>query len=346
MSELGVGVVGLGWVAGAHIDTFKQVAGVRVRAVCSRRKLDPAGLELKYGTPIRVYNDLDAMLADRSIDIVDICTPHLLHARQAISSARAGKHVIIEKPLALSWEDAKAVRDAVRKAGVQACVCFEWRWSAQAAMTRSLLSQGLLGDLHYGEVDYLHGIGPEVRQFEWNVKKEWGGSSLLTAGCHALDALLGFMGEPVEEVTSLQSKSRREVYAPYEYPGTSVTLLRFRGGRVGKVASVVDCVQPYYFHVYLVGSEGSLLDTKLYSAKVGGLDPKKWSTMEVVPDDSEDVSNHPYLGQFRAFAEGIRKREPMPLTDLETALESHRVIFAADLSASRGSAVRLSELKG
>jgi predicted dehydrogenase len=345
MSELGVGVVGLGWVAGAHLDTFKRVPGLRVRAVCSRRAQDPAELERRFGSPLVAYRDLDAMLADRSIDVVDLCTPHPLHAGQAIAAARAGKHLMIEKPLALSWEDAKAVREAVRKAGVQACVCFEWRWCAQAAMTRSLLSQGLLGELHYGEVDYLHGIGPEVPQFEWNVKKDWGGSSLLTAGCHALDALLGFMGEPVEEVTSLQAKSRSAVYAPYEYPGTSVTLIRFRGGRVGKVASVVDCRQPYYFHVYLVGSEGSLLDTKFYSAKVGGLDPRKWSALEVVPDDSEDVSNHPYLGQFRAFEESIRTKAPMPLTDLETALESHRVIYAADLSAARGETVRMAEMK-
>jgi predicted dehydrogenase len=82
------------------------------------------------------------MLADESIDIVDICSPPWLHAEQAVAAARAGKHVLLEKPIALSWDDAKAVRDAVRKAKVQACVCFEVRFSRQFQTVRSVVEQG------------------------------------------------------------------------------------------------------------------------------------------------------------------------------------------------------------
>ena len=103
MSDLRIGIVGLGWVAGAHIETFKHVTGAQVTAVCSRRTLDPAALEAQYGLPLTVYRDYGEMLADPSIDVVDICTPHPLHAEQAIAAARAGKHLIIEKPIALSW---------------------------------------------------------------------------------------------------------------------------------------------------------------------------------------------------------------------------------------------------
>ena len=78
------------------------------------------------------------------------------------------------------------------------------------------------------------------------------------------------MDAPVEEVTTYATRSRNKTFTPYEYDTTTVTLLRFAGGQVGKVASVIDCLQPYYFHTHLVGSQGSLLDTKLHSTKLPG----------------------------------------------------------------------------
>jgi predicted dehydrogenase len=277
--------------------------------------------------------------------VIDICTPHPFHARQAIAAAKAGKHLIIEKPIALTWKDAKAIRDAVKKAGVQAMVCFEVRYSAQFTLAKSVVEQKLLGDLHYAEVDYYHGIGPWYGQFAWNVKKDFGGSSLLTAGCHALDALLWLMDAPVEEVTSYSTMSSNKVFKPYEYDTTSVSILKFKGGQVGKVASVTDCLQPYYFHTHLVGSEGSLLDTKIYSAKLKGMIKNQWSTLATHSVDSGDVKDHPYQPQFQAFADATRAGKKMAYTDFDTALESHRVVFAADLSAAKGRPVKLSEIK-
>ena len=105
----------------------------------------------------------------------------------------------------------------------------------------------------------------------------------------------------------------------------------------------MDCLQPYYFHIHLVGSEGSLLDNRIYSAKLKGMDKSRWSTLETSLIDSGDVSDHPYEPQFQAFVDSIGTGEPMPLTDFDTAFESHRVVFAADLSAAEGRPVKLSE---
>ncbi|MGI8672599.1 MAG: Gfo/Idh/MocA family protein [Luteitalea sp.] len=344
MSELKIGVVGLGWVAGAHIETFKQVTGGRVTTVCSRRELDPAALQAQYGIPLKVYQDYAQMLADPEIDAIDICTPHPFHAEQAIAAAQAGKHLIIEKPIALTWDEARRVRDAIDAAGVRAMVCFELRYSAQFTLARAVLDQGLLGDLHYGEVDYYHGIGPWYGQFPWNVKKDMGGSSLLTAGCHAMDILLLMMRAPVEEVTSYATTSTSEIFAPYEYPTSTVTIVKFAGGKIGKVASIIDCLQPYYFHTHLVGSHGTLLDTKLHSTRLPGMIKTEWSTLATHAVDSGDVSDHPYQPQFQAFVDATLAGERMPLTDFDTALETHRVVYAADLSAQRGTPVALSEL--
>jgi predicted dehydrogenase len=345
MDNLNVGIVGLGWVAGAHMETFKSIEGASVTAVCSRRRHDPADLERTYGLPLKAYTDLAEMIADDDIHVVDICTPHPFHPEQAIAAARAGKHLIIEKPIALSFEDARRVKAAVDEARVQTCVCFELRFSAHFSMIRAVLLRGLLGEIHYGEVDYYHGIGPWYGQFAWNVKKDMGGSSLLTAGCHALDALLMWMHDPVEEVTSYATTSRSSVFTPYEYPTTTATILKFAGGKVGKCASVIDCFQPYYFHTHLVGSEGSLLDNRFYSQKLPGMTKQRWSTLETALVDSGDVSDHPYQPQFQALVDAIRSGRPMPHTDLATAYETHRVAFAADLSAAEGRPVKLSELE-
>ena len=344
MSDLNVGIVGLGWVAGAHIETFKNVEGANITAVCSRRNLDEKELEKQFGIPLKVYNDYEEMLKDDSLDIIDICTEHPLHPEQAIAAANAGKHLIIEKPIALTWEDAKSVREAVQKAGVQVCICFEVRFSGQAMAIHSMLEQGLLGDLHYGEVDYYHGLGPWYGQYTWNIKEDMGGSSLLTAGCHALDLLLWYMGGEVEEVTSYSNQSKSPHFTPYEYDTTSVTLLKFKNGRIGKVASVIDALQPYYFHIQLNGSEGSLLDDKFYSARLKGTTKERWSQIAAPLIDSGDVDDHPYQPQFQAFVESIEKGEPMPLTDFETGFYSFKVAFAADRSAKTGKPVKLSEL--
>ena len=345
MGDLNVGIVGLGWVAGAHIETFKAVQGANVTAVCSRRAHDPAELERQFGVPLRVYTDYAEMLADKDLHVVDICTPHPFHPDQAVAAAKAGKHLILEKPIALTFEDARRVKAAIDEAGVKTCVCFELRFSAHFSMIRAVLEQGLLGDIHYGEADYYHGIGPWYGQFGWNVKKDMGGSSLLTAGCHALDGLLMAMPDPVEEVTSYATTSKSPTFAPYEYPTTTTSIFRFANGKVGKCASVIDCFQPYYFHIHLVGSEGSLLDNKFFSQKLPGMSKQRWSTLETSLVDSGDVSDHPYQPQFQALVDAIRKGTTMPQTDLDTAYETHRVAYAADLSAAEGRSVKLSELE-
>jgi len=160
-----------------------------------------------------------------------------------------------------------------------------------------------------------------------------------------LDSLLFFMDGQVEEVTSYQTKSKGKYFELYEYQTTSVTLLKFEGSeRLAKVTSCVDCLQPYYFHIHLVGSDGSLLDNRIYSDKLKGMNKDKWSTLETSLIDSGDVSDHPYEPQFQAFVDSLKQGQAMPLTDFDTAFETHRVVFAADLSAEEGRSVKLSEL--
>ena len=337
MKKFNVGIIGYSWVAGAHIDAINKTSLARVTAVCSSRQLNSEEISATNGCQIKCYTDLAQMLADPDLQAVSICSYPADHAQQAIMAAKAGKHLIIEKPIALSWEECLAVEKAVKEAGVNSCVCFECRFSDQLVKIKSVIDQGLLGKIHYGEVDYYHGIGPWYGQFRWNTKKAAVGSSLLSAGCHAMDALLLCMGGEFESVSSFASYSENKDFTPYEYPTSSVSIIKFKNGAVGKVASVIDCLQPYYFHFHLVGSEGSLLDNKYYSTKTPGLNKNNWTEIPMKMLDSGDVSDHPYQAQFEAFFTAVEKGEEMPLTNLSEALKTHELIFSADESSNRNS---------
>ena len=344
MKAFNVGIIGYGWAASAHIPAINATGQARVTSILSSRRLDDSQLAARHGSPIRSFANLDDFLAQPGLDVVDITSRPGDHPQHAIAAARAGKQLILEKPVALSWSECRRVEQAVRRAGVRVCVCFECRYSGQFRTIKSVIDQGLLGVIHYGEVDYYHGIGPGYGQYRWNVKRTGGGSSLLSAGGHALDALLLCLGGEVESVASYATGSQNADFARYEYPTTSVTILRFADGRVGKCASCIDCLQPYYFHTHLIGSAGSLLDQQFHSNKFAALDPSKWSRLSLQPVDSGDVSDHPYQTQFTAFFQALAEGRDMPLTSLADALATHRVIFAADKSAALGRPVRLKSI--
>ena len=339
-SNYNVGVIGYGWAAAAHINALNNTSQGNVTAVLSTRNLDPAELSSTHGGEIKVFDNLDEMLADASIDVVDITSYPNQHKAQAIAAAKAGKHVILEKPITLNLEDAEEIQKAFDSNHTQSCVCFELRFISQFTTIKSIIEEGLIGDIHYGEIDYYHGIGPWYGQYRWNTTRQNGGSSLLSAGCHALDALLLCMGSEVEEVMAYNTKSSHEVFSSYEYPTTTTTILKFRNGAVGKCASLIDCMMPYYFHAHLCGSEGSILDDKIFSSKLH-LRDKAWTKLPIALADSGDVADHPYQDQFQAFFDALDRGEPMPLTSYDDALQTFRVVFAADQSAASGKPVRL-----
>jgi hypothetical protein len=159
----------------------------------------------------------------------------------------------------------------------------------------------------------------------------------------ALDALLLCMGPDAvpAEVTAYSTSSKSADFAPYDFPTTQISLVKFQDGRVGKTTSCVDCLQPYYFHTHLVGSHGSLLDDKFHSTKLGALNKAKWSQLSCGLVDSGDVKDHPYESQFHAFFDALAAGKEMPLTSFWDAYKSHQLIFAADKSAKTGKPVKL-----
>ena len=345
MKKFNVGIVGYGWAATAHLPAINAGALGQVTHICSSRSLDARELSVRHGCALQTVTDFQVMLADPDIHVISICGYHHRHKEQTIAAARAGKHLIVEKPLALSLAEVREVERAVRAAGVGFCICFELRFSAQFRAIKSLLDAGSLGRVHYAEIDYYHGIGPWYREYEWITPKRACGSSLLAAGCHAMDALLLCLGGDVDEVFSYGAQSAHPTFAAYEYPTATTTLLKYRDGTLGKCASVIDCWQPYYFHTHLVGSEGSLLDNRFHSNQLHGADRNQWKELPFKPVDSGDVSDHPYQTQFDAFFESLEQGVDMPLTGLKEAVLTHEIIFAADRSLQLGRPVKLADLR-
>ena len=185
--QYNVAVVGYSWAAAAHSGAINATRQAQVTAVLSSRPLAASELSARHGCPITVYSDLEALLAQPDIHVVDITGYPDQHAAQFKAAVRHGKHVISEKPLAVEWNEILEMKKALAGTGAKTCVCLECRFSSQFVATRGIIDSGLIGRLHYGEVDYYHGIGPWYGQYRWNVTRERGGSALLTAGCHALD---------------------------------------------------------------------------------------------------------------------------------------------------------------
>jgi len=342
LKKFNVGIIGYGWAASAHIDAINASGMAQVTHVYSSRLLDDDELSVRHGSRIKTTTNLRSVLKNPGVDVVDVTSYPYQHADQVVAAAKAGKHIIIEKPLTLTKPSLRRMVNAVKKAKVKTCVCFECRFSAEFITLKSVIDQGLIGKIHYAEVDYYHGVGPWYGQYRWNTKKDAGGSSLLSAGCHAMDALLYCMGSTdVVEVVSHSTKSKNKIFRKYEYDTTSVTILKFRDGRLGKVASVIDCLQPYYFHTHLVGSEGSILDNRFHSNKMGALNKNEWSTLATQLVDSGDVSDHPYQTQFEEFFKALRAGKTMPHTSLADAARTHEIIFAADKSAETGKPVKI-----
>lgn len=149
-----------------------------------------------------------------------------------------------------------------------------------------------------------------------------------------MDAVRYFVGAPVSEVFQYTTRGEHPDFAPYEYPPTSMTLLKFDNGCLGKVNSCIESVQPYTFRIHLVGTEGSLRDNFLFAP---GQFPGQtdWAEIPTVLPDSGAVSHHPFQGQVSHLIDCI-EQERESHANVEDAWHTHRLIYAADRSGEQG----------
>jgi predicted dehydrogenase len=336
MKKYGVMIVGTGWVSGEHIRAFEMTDKAEVRAIVSRNydrgraKAD----EYNLGDRCKIYTSYDEALNDPAIDIVVICTPNDMHCDQTIKAAAARKHILIEKPLALSWEDTLRMDAAVREAGVKTLVGYVLHYNP-LFMTAKKLQKDFIGELYYVETDYFHRVTSEIPCYEWTCKKSVGGSSLLAGGCHAVDAMRWFVQDEVISVYAQSCRLRTDL----EFEGTIALILKFKNGAVAKVGSSYDFISPYVFNLHLCGDKGTLWNDRLWSPNMIP-EQRDYVQIPVITPNSGDVQHHPFPEQAAHFIDCIEndKETDCPISD---ALKTQEVVFAADQSALTGEVVHL-----
>ncbi len=336
--KLGVAVLGTGWVAGEHIRAFSGNPHTEVVAILSRDRGRAEAKAREHSLArCRPYTDLEELLRDDSVRIVSVCTPHQLHAAQGIAAAQAGRHILVEKPIALDLRELRALEEAVQKAGVKSLVSFVLRWNPLFETIKTLLADRMLGDLFLAEVGYLSGISGWYAGYEWMRKKRYGGSNLLSAGCHAVDAVRWFVGGTVEEVFSYSNTGAGNRLG-YEYDTNSITLMRFGDGTIGKVTCSIEAVSPYTFPILLMGTGGTLRNNELFTGRWKG--QTDWATIPTILPDTADVSHHPFAAQINHFVDCILNDEESHC-NIADAARTHEISLAADLSACEGRPVKL-----
>ena len=361
MSEKTYGILihGAGWVSAQHIAAYKNNPATRIVAICdlsrdvAQRRAQELGL-----CDVAFYSDLDEALQHPGVDAVSICTPQHVHCQGVLAAAAAGKHMLIEKPVGISLDQLRQIRDAVRSANVITVAGFVLRWNPLLRTLKAMLADNAFGRPYYVEADYISNNGSWWSG--WNDARtlDHGVSAFLVGGCHAIDALrwLAAPGEfeaatPVEVVAvagGYRKGSQREYNPqsntwidgapPMEYDGLEVALVKFDNGALGKVSVNADCIMPYRFPLRIFGDLGSVFDNRIWSHKYPG--QTDWIELPTVLPDSSNVSHHPFQAEIDHFVDCIKHNCPSHCS-LDDAIKTHEIAFAAKKSARSNQPVRL-----
>jgi predicted dehydrogenase len=243
--ELRVGIVGYGLMGKAHSYGYRVAPMLRrlpvtpVVTVMSGRDADAvAAAALAYGVPLTV-TDWRELIEREDVDVVDICTPPGTHAQIAVAAAAAGKAVLCEKPLALSFADAAAALAAVTRAGVHHAVGFNYRRLPAVALMCRMIAEGAVGDIRLWRACWLSDeFADPATPHDWRFDLAMGGTTITDLGSHLIDMALAMAG-PVQgtcaqAATFITSRpSAGGGCEPVTVDDAASALLRFESGARG-----------------------------------------------------------------------------------------------------------------
>jgi predicted dehydrogenase len=258
------GLVGAGDIARKRVAAALVALAPRAAllGVASRRKGPAEELAHEYGAA-RVFRDWRALLADPDIDAVYVSTPVDLHAEITLAAARAGKHVLCEKPMALNHRDCRAMIRAGRRAGVRIGVAYYRRFYPVVRRMRELLRTGAIGKPALAEVLVAERFNPVGRSAprRWLVQKERsGGGPMMDFGCHRLDLLLYLLGD----IRAVRAELVNLLFRTRDVEDHATALLSFASGATGHVTAS-HCLAAPADRFVIRGTAGSLVAASLGS---------------------------------------------------------------------------------
>jgi len=249
--RIGVGVIGYGFMGKVHSNAYLKIpytypspaAYPALVAMAGRSESSMIDVARRFGYR-GVYVDWRELVQDPEVQVVDNCTPDNLHAEPSIAAVQAGKHVVCEKPLAMTAVDARRMRDAAVKAGVKHLLCHNYRFMPAVRFARQLIDEGRLGTIYQFRGRYLQQVGRNPHDVTENVWYASGTRSgvLLGIGCHIIDLARFLVGE-VEAVSGLVktfNRSRADRSGKTETvtaDEVNYALVEFSSGAVGTLES-------------------------------------------------------------------------------------------------------------
>jgi len=329
-ASVGWGIVGTGGIAARMAGALQEAEGAKLVSVCGRTPERARELAERFDAEHRA--DYAALLADPQVELVYVATPTHLHAEHTLAALDAGKHVLVEKPMALSVADAREMATAAERAGVRLGVGFHLRCHPVHREIRECVSRGELGDVVLAQA--LWGFySANWSRDSWKMDPARAGAgSLAGLGVHMLDLVPWLVGQEVVDVSAVSDGPNEDI--PVEF--LTVALLRFAGGAFGEIVSsrrlngTDDDVTVYC-------ERGRLRGRATVTTEAVG-------SLEVRTDDGEEVREPQirdlYTLEAEACSAAVREEHDFPAS-AEDGVRSVELTLAVLESAAAGSSVPL-----
>jgi predicted dehydrogenase len=298
-------IVGLGWWGRYIVESQRGGDAVRFIRGCDL-DLDAAA-DFAGAMGLRLSADYADVLGDPDVRAIILTTPHAYHADQVVQAAQAGKHVFVEKPLALNRADAERAVDACAKAGVALGVGHERRFEPALIEIRRMVEEGELGTIMHAEANFSHDSMSKLNPGNWRLSPEHAPAAGMTAmGVHLTDSLIGMLG-PVEHV---YAETARRVM---EAPGGDVVSahLRFESGATGYINSIL--ATPFFMRLQVFGSNAWVEARDMARPEAEGVVRFTTCRAGAGPETREIASIDTARANIKAFADAAAGGAPYPI---------------------------------
>lgn len=341
--KYGFGIVGCGTIANWHAEAILRLDEAKLAGVSDAFPEGGEAFAGKYNT--HFFKSFDEMLANQEIKIISICTPSGMHAPLAEKAAMAGKHVIVEKPMALTLAEADKVICACEAAGVKLAVISQLRFSKAARLMKAALENKVLGKLIMGDIYMKY-----YRSQEYYDKGGWrgtwkmdGGGALMNQGIHGVDLLQYMMG-PVKSVFAHTRTLARKI----EVEDTVSAVLEFKSGALGVIQAATSVYPGAPRRLEINGENGTIVmeeDSIIQWETAGsgipeGLQPGK--TTSGAASNPTAISLDGHVEQIRDMIEAV-KTGRKPFVDQYEGRKPIAIIMAVYESSRKGKPVELEE---
>jgi UDP-N-acetyl-2-amino-2-deoxyglucuronate dehydrogenase len=333
-------IVGCGRISKNHIAAIeKHVGDAELVAVCDANAdiVGPLSRQMK----IPGYTSLNKLLAESNADVVALCTPSGMHAEQAIQVARAGRHVMSEKPMATRWADGKRMVAECDQAGVFLFVVKQNRHNATLQMLKNAVDTGRFGRIYMVTINVFWTRPQDYySQASWRGTWEFDGGAFMNQASHYVD-MLDWMIGPIESIQAYTGTLARNI----QVEDTGVMSIKWRSGALGTM-NVTMLTYPKNLEgsITVIGEKGT--------ARVGGVavnEIQHWEFADKLPEDEKirqvnyettSVYGHGHTAYYENVIKTLRG-EQTPLTDGREGLKSLEVLIATYIAARDGRRVSI-----